>query len=200
MTTRRVGVAVAALVVALAFGLRIEGYDNMRGAYWDEISYSNDGYAYLGRAPARLRPGHPEPSIDEGTWMHPPLGKWFIALGELPFGRRDIGFRLPPAVAGAAGVLLTYLLAMELWASVATAGLAALLVAVDGLHLVQSRLGMLDIFMSTLVLLGAVFVVRLRRPEVVRPSPAFHGLLERNEVRAGVAFGAAMAVKWAALP
>ena len=41
----------------------------------------------------------------------------------------------------------------------------------------------LDIFLSTLVLAGTIFVVRLRRSGAARPSPAFHGLVERNDRR-----------------
>jgi dolichyl-phosphate-mannose-protein mannosyltransferase len=73
---------------------------------------------------------------DEATWVHPPLGKWIIAfLGVGPIGQRPIGWRLPSAVFGIAGVGLLYVLALRLWRSVWWAGFAALLLALDGLHI-----------------------------------------------------------------
>ena len=107
---------------------------------------------------------------DEGTWVHPPLGKWIIALlGVGPIGQRSIGWRFPSAVFGIAGVGLLYLLALRLWRSVWWAGFAALLLALDGLHIVQSRIAMLDIFLTTFVTAAVLFLVLDR--ERMRDTP-----------------------------
>ena len=49
---------------------------------------------------------------------------------------------------------LLYLLALRLWRSIWWAGLASLLLALDGLHIVQSRIAMLDIFLTTFITAG----------------------------------------------
>jgi dolichyl-phosphate-mannose--protein O-mannosyl transferase len=194
----RASLLVPIAIVAYAFALRAVELHNVPGPYWDEITYVADADAYLGSAPAHYRPGHPDPQIAEGTWMQPPLGKWMIAAGELVLGHGDIGFRSAAVVAGTAGVALVYLLGLELFGSVPAAATAAALLAIDGLHVVQSRMAMLDIFVSTFVLGAALFVARLRRGPGP-PSPTFNGLLEKDEVRAGMLLGAAVAVKWSAL-
>ncbi len=111
---------------------------------------------------------------DEATWVHPPLGKWIIALlGIGPIGQRSIGWRLPSAVFGIAGVALLYLLALHLWRSVWWAGFSALLLALDGLHIVQSRMAMLDIFLTTFITAAVLFLVldreRMESATVSRP-------------------------------
>ena len=71
-------------IVALAAGLRFEGLTRVKGRYWDEQFYAADAAAYIGKRPAQPRPGAPQPSINENSWMQPPLGKWLIAVGEVP--------------------------------------------------------------------------------------------------------------------
>ena len=107
----------------------------------------------------------------------------------------------PPALFGIAGVGLLYLLALRLWRSVWWAGFAALLLALDGLHIVQSRVAMLDIFLTTFLIAGMLFLVldRERMDRVAVPGR----WLRLNTVFgspfrfwAGVSFGAAVATKW----
>ena len=147
-------------VLLIAAGLRLWGLSSPSISYWDERYYVFDASAYLGGGYG-VPIGHP-PAVrieGEGTWVHPPLGKWMIALGEGPLGETPLGWRLPSAVFGIAGVALVYLLGLELWGSVWWAGLAGLLLALDGLHIVQSRIAMLDVFLTTFVTAGVLFVV-----------------------------------------
>jgi dolichyl-phosphate-mannose--protein O-mannosyl transferase len=158
---------------------------------------------YLGGGIGQPIVGAPDVKIaDEGTWVHPPLGKWIIALlGVGPIGQRAIGWRLPSAVFGIAGVGLLYLLALRLWGSVWWAGCASLLLALDGLHIVQSRIAMLDIFLTTFVTAAIYFLVldreRMHTPRPVarwRRTDRFFGSPYR--LWAGVSLGAAVATKW----
>lgn len=180
-------------IVAFALALRVVGLERIPGLYWDENSYAADGFAYIGRWDPHIRPIHPDAEIAEGSWMQPPLGKWLIAAGELPFGTREIGYRIMPALFGAAGVALTYLIGLELWGAFAGA-LAAFLLSIDGMHLVHSRIAMLDIFLSTFLLAGAYFLLREWR------APPGEKLIGRNGWFSAAAFGAAVAVKWSAIP
>ena len=67
------------------------------------------------------------------------------------------------SVFGTAIVLLVYLVARSLTRSVAFASVAGLLMAVDGLAIVMSRVALLDIFLTFFVLLAFWFVLLDRR-------------------------------------
>src|SRR5699024_10358993 len=73
------------------------------------------------------------------------------------------GWRFSAAVAGTLSVLLTTLIAQRLFRSVFLGGIAGLLLAVEGHHLVMSRTGLLDIFLSFFVLaaFGALLLDRV---------------------------------------
>jgi dolichyl-phosphate-mannose-protein mannosyltransferase len=203
----RASVLVPVVLILLAGGLRVWGLSSPPQTYWDESYYVPDAYDYLGGG---YLIGHADdPSYKlagEITWVHPPLGKWMIAMGVGPMGLHPLGWRLPSAVFGTAAVLLVYLLAMALWGSVWWAGLAGLLLAVDGLHIVQSRMAMLDVFLTTFVLAGVYLMVldrraSRRRAEAGRHPPTF---IERTfgtgyRLGAGLMLGAAVATKWSGL-
>lgn len=82
--------------------------------------------------------------------MHPPFGKWLIGIGIKLFGNNEFGWRSSSALFGSASVLLIYLITKRLFKSEFLALLAAVLMAVDGLSLVMSRVALLDIFLMFL--------------------------------------------------
>ncbi|HEY6566861.1 MAG TPA: phospholipid carrier-dependent glycosyltransferase [Actinomycetota bacterium] len=203
MTRRTLSLAIVAPVAILivAAGVRFWGISNPGAPYWDEPFYVYDANAYLGGGFGIAIDDPPAVRIaDESTWVHPPMGKWIIALlGEGPLGLRSIGWRFPSALFGIAGVLLVYLIAIELWRSIGWASFAAGMLALDGLHIVQSRIAMLDIFLSTFVLAGVLFLVRDRKGMggiTPRQSRAWRWFGTRDRALAGVMFGAAIACKW----
>ena len=197
-------VAVPAAVLAISAIVRLWGLSSPPSLYWDEPYYVFDAEAYLGGGFGQLI--EPAPAVriaDEGTWVHPPGGKWIIALlGLGPFGDRPIGWRLPSAAFGIAGVALLYFLALALWDSIWWAGSCALLLALDGLHIVQSRMAMLDIFLTTFITLGTLLVVlerrRTRDPDGRDSPPTWVTRVFGSWylLGAGAAFGAAVACKW----
>jgi dolichyl-phosphate-mannose--protein O-mannosyl transferase len=188
-------VLVPIAILALAAGFRLWNLASPDMTIADEAYYAADAENYLGGG-VSYTPAPFETIPEESTWMHPPLGKELIALGVGPLGVRAIGWRLPSAVAGVVGVLLVYLLALALWRSVAWAGLASLFIAVDGLHVVMSRLAMLDIFLAMFVTAGFLFVVRELSPGR-RAGPAWTTRFGGRElVLAGMMFGCAVATKW----
>lgn len=197
----RRGVVLAAVLLCLfAAGLRLWNVSSPRATYWDEGYYALDAYAYLGGVPPLSDPP-PVPTIEgEVSWKHPPLGKWLIAAGEGALNDSVFGTRLPSALFGVAGVLFVYLLALELWGSVGWAALAGFLLATDGLHIVQSRIAMLDIFLTTFVTAGAYFLVRdlnrPRGPAREHPSRVDRLFGSRDRLLAGLCLGAAVATKW----
>src|SRR3990172_10365852 len=79
--------------------------------------------------------------------IHPPLGKLIIATGIKIFGDTQFGWRIMPAIFGTLMIPLMYLSGKELINK--TAGIfAAIILALDGLFLVYSRSGLIDIFLS----------------------------------------------------
>ena len=94
-------------------------------------------------------------------WTHPPLAKLISALGILTFGDNSFGWRVSGAIAGTAVVYLTYLIAKEI-IDKKYALVAALLVSLDGLVLVQSRINMNDIYALFFILLVFYFFVKKR--------------------------------------
>ncbi len=92
--------------------------------------------------------------------VHPPLGKWMMALGEALFDHgktvtfkhtiypaSPLGFRFMGAVVGTLAILITARVARRMFRSTALGVVAGALVALDGLEFVQSRTAMLDIYL-----------------------------------------------------
>lgn len=151
------------------------------------------------------------PLSEQGSFIaHPPLGKWLIALG-MAIGGPDnsAGWRLATALLGTASVLLVYLIARTLSGSIVVATVAGTLIALDGLSIVLSRIALLDGILTFFVLLGVLFVLLdrrrtiplLERRDPEAPDPFWGPILWRRPwlIAAGLALGAACAVKWSGL-
>src|SRR5690606_20036289 len=92
--------------------------------------------------------------------VHPPMGKWMIALGQLLLGPEDpAGWRLASAVVGTLSIAVLGLCAWLIWKNALLAISASLLLAVDGHHYAQSRIGLLDIFLMWWVLVAFLFLL-----------------------------------------
>lgn len=95
--------------------------------------------------------------LDSGRWIednpgfglivHPPVGKWMIAIGEWLFGYGPMGWRVMSAVCGIGLVFLVVRAARRLSRSSLIGGLAGLFLVCDGLTMVSSRVALLDIFL-----------------------------------------------------
>ena len=154
-------------------------------------------------------------TTDPAFVVHPPLGKWIIALGMLVLGPESgWGWRITTALLGTAAVLVLMLIAKRLTRSTTFAVVAGLLMAVDGLAISMSRVALLDMSLTFFVLLAFLFVVRDRQDTMVRIAQVVAARgggdpADATEVRwgpvlwgrpwvvaAGAALGAASAVKW----
>ena len=146
--------------------------------------------------------------------VHPPLGKYLIGIGMALFGAdSSFGWRITTAVFGTATVLLLYFVAKSMTRSVPFATVAALLMAIDGLAIVLSRVALLDSFLAFFVLLAFWFVLLDRRTHLDRLAalvaarstgghpPAWGPVLWNRPwiLAAGAAAGAAAGVKWSGL-
>ena len=143
--------------------------------------------------------------------VHPPLGKQIVALSEWVAGYSPLGWRFMTALFGAATVLLTMSLARRVSLSWQVATLAGLIAVFDGVLLVSSKFGMLDIFQVFFVVSAAWALARDHNQMRERLHSAF--LKNRLgssafgprfgfrwwRLLAGVCLGLSLGVKWSGL-
>ncbi|SDQ04829.1 dolichyl-phosphate-mannose--protein mannosyltransferase [Microbacterium sp. cf332] len=213
---------IAPLVITLlAAVLRMWNLAHPHAVVFDETYYVKDawsqwvlGYAatWPDGADERFLAGETDIFTTTGSFVvHPPLGKYLIALPMALFGADStFAWRLGTAIAGTACVLVLYLVARSLTRSTVFASLASGLLAIDGLGIVMSRVALLDIFLTLFTLLAFWFVVLDRRRHRIvlaertaarwddAGAPAWGPVLWNRPwvVAAGAAAGAATAVKW----
>ena len=213
-----------AAVVGVAAATRLIGLGHPAEIVFDETYYVKDAWSLwnLGfesgwpeDANARFAAGETQIFTGDAAFVvHPPLGKWLIALGMAAFGPADpAGWRISMAVLGILAVILVMVVAKRLTGSRALAVVAGGLLAIDGNAIVMSRIGILDNALMFFVLVGFVCIV-MDRGWAQRRLDAW--LLARDRVSrdpgwgpalwwrpwliaAGAALGAATAVKWSGL-
>jgi dolichyl-phosphate-mannose--protein O-mannosyl transferase len=129
---------------------------------------------------------------------HPPLSKLIIAAGILLAGDNAVGWRVASGVAGTLLVPVIFALAHTLFRNWAVAALAALLVALDGLVLVESRISKPDILLTLFLFATYAALWQYLRARIDRP-----GGPRGREVAwlylAGLAAGFAVSTKWTAV-
>lgn len=212
------------LVTVLAAVLRFWNLGHPHALVFDETYYVKDAWSQWNLGfPATWPEGADERfpagetdifSTNASYAVHPPLGKWIIGAGMALFGPDDpFGWRFSVALFGTATVLVLYFLARALGGSIVYASVAALFLAVDGLGIVLSRVGILDGLLTFFVVLAFWFVVLDRRRHrrrleswmaaktVEGIAPAWGPVFWNRPwlVAAGAALGAATAVKWSGL-
>jgi dolichyl-phosphate-mannose--protein O-mannosyl transferase len=161
-------VAIVAVAIVAA-GVRFVHLSYPHTRIFDEIYYSKSGCIFLGYSNARCDVESADEKTwraqedDVGDWVHPPLGKWMIALGELAFGTESFGWRVSAAVTGTATVIALALIVQVLFGSALWTFVGGLLLATENLNVVQSRTSMLDIFLAFWIVLAFLFVLLDRR-------------------------------------
>ncbi|HEU4355503.1 MAG TPA: phospholipid carrier-dependent glycosyltransferase [Actinomycetota bacterium] len=132
---------------------------------FDEYYYSKSACIFLGWSNERCDVNSEDERYwrsersDVGAWVHPPLGKWAIAVGELVFGPDPFGWRFSAVIFGSASVVMLAGIAQLLFRKPIWTFTAGLLLATESLHFVQSRLAMLDIFVTAWIVAGFLFLV-----------------------------------------
>ena len=166
---------------ALGFGalgliLRLWNLDSPKGKIFDEIYYATNAHSLLQNGV----------EIDSKSGLaqfivHPPTGKWLIAIGIKLFGYNEFGWRFASAIVGSISIVLMYFTAKKLFNKQLLSVLAASLISLDGLHLVHSRIALLDIFL--------LFFIQI----------AVLAFLHNKYWLSALALGLATSVKWSGL-
>jgi dolichyl-phosphate-mannose--protein O-mannosyl transferase len=189
---RAVNRPVVALVAVgvLAAVLRVTNLSYPQQRIFDEYYYSKSACIYLGYPNERCDVNSEDERYwrrergDVGSWVHPPLGKWAIALGELAFGVDPFGWRISAVVFGTATVVLLAAIAHLLFGSALWTFVAGLLLATENLSFVQSRVAMLDGFVTTWLVAGFLLLL-LDRRWIARRTPFPDAEASPTEARDG---------------
>lgn len=172
------------LVIALFGGLlRFVRLGQPRAVVFDETYYVKDAWTMLNTGEPMSWPdevsrgGQMVPvdtafaNGDTNAWIntaeyvvHPPLGKWLIAAGLKLFGgaANPAAWRAATAIAGVLGIVLLIRITLRLFRNLPVALLAGFLMAIDGVSIVMSRTGLLDIFIMVFAL-GALSLLLIHR-------------------------------------
>lgn len=113
--------------------------------YFDEIYHARTAYEFLNGL-----------TTYENT--HPPLGKIFIASGIAVFEMNPFGWRIAGVLFGIAMVPFVFLFARRLTGRTAAAALASTLFAFDFMHLTQTRIATIDVYITFFVILMYYFL------------------------------------------
>lgn len=161
-------------ITLISLTLRLFNLGTPKGFVFDEVYYVDGARDFLAHG-VEITGDEPE------FVVHPPVGKWLIALGIKLFGDNEFGWRFMGALLGSAMVVLIALIAHRLFRNSYLTIAASALMAMDGLALVHSRTALLDIYLSFFILLATYF------------------FLARWHWWAGIALGLAVATKWSGL-
>ncbi|WP_433889884.1 dolichyl-phosphate-mannose--protein mannosyltransferase [Streptomyces sp. CA-111067] len=133
---------------------------------WSLLKYGYEGTWPDGKIvnPQLVDPkNHVIPLSDTASYVvHPPMGKWVIGFGEWIYGLTPFGWRFSMALLGTLSVLMLCRIGRRLFRSTALGCVAGLLMSVDGLHYVMSRIALLDlvIMFFALAAFGCLLVDR----------------------------------------
>lgn len=189
-------------IVLIAFLIRVIRLDDPHGWSFDEVYHALSAEAYALNDPRGYEWWHKGPDNLAYEWLHPPLGKVFMALSikalatpyiptskEAPVdGRTTFAWRFPGTIFAALTVWLLIIFGKRLFDNYWIGAVAGSLYALDGLSFVQSRTGMNDIYVTFFVVLAfyRLFVFLQTYPK----------RKWKNLFWAGIATGLAASTKW----
>jgi dolichyl-phosphate-mannose-protein mannosyltransferase len=161
-------------IALISLALRLINLGTPKGFVFDEVYYVDGARDYLAHG-VEVSGDGPE------FVVHPPVGKWLIAIGIKIFGETEFGWRFSGAILGTVMIVLIALIAQRLFRNSFLTVAASFLMAADGLALVHSRTALLDVFLSFFVLLATYL------------------FLMRRHWWAAIALGLAISTKWSGL-
>ncbi len=166
------------VIWGMALTLRFWGLERFNTLVFDEIYFAKFGHDYLTHT-----------SFFDA---HPPLGKYLIAVGIWLKGFNPWGYRWMNALFGSCIPVILIGLGYQLTRRYSFALLAGALATLDGLLLVESRYGLINVYLLTFGLLGHWFMLLS-----CRKQPRLQHWLWLT--LSALSFGAAAATKWNSL-
>jgi len=211
-------------VIVLAAVLRLWSLGSPQELVFDETYYVKDAWTLFNNGYESTWPENSDDRFAAGQTdiftrdpafvVHPPLGKWLIALGMAALGPDSgWGWRISTAMIGILAVALLMLVAWKLFGSLLLATVAGFLMAIDGHAIVMARIALLDNFVMFFTLLGFGAILLDRGWHARRLSEwiASHRDTGIDSswgptlwwrpwlLAAGLAFGLAISVKWSGI-
>ena len=150
----------------------------LNSTYFDEIYFARTAYEHQHNLPIY-------------EWTHPPLGKLIMIIPMLFMGMTTFAYRLMGNIAGILMIPTIYVFAKALFKDTKYAVLAAIIMAADGMHFVQSRLGTADGFLVLFIMLEYLFMYKYIISEEKPLKKKLWYLFF-----SGLFMGAAISVKW----
>jgi dolichyl-phosphate-mannose--protein O-mannosyl transferase len=190
---------------------------------FDETYYAKDALSLLRFGYERktvegandlILAGDTDVFIDEASYIvHPPLGKWLVALGIRLFGMEPVGWRIASALAGVITVIIVARVGRRLFRSTMLGSAAGLFVAVDGMAITISRIAILDGILAMFIIAGFASLLVDRDRTRERYADWIAARLAADlplgdgpslgwrpwRLAAGVLLGCAAATKWSGL-
>ncbi|HEY9564667.1 MAG TPA: phospholipid carrier-dependent glycosyltransferase, partial [Nocardioides sp.] len=218
-----VGWIATVMVGALALFLRLWRLGSPKEFEFDETYYAKDAWSMLQHGYVRDYVDKADDAIIAGDlgslWdsdkpsmvVHPEVGKWMIAAGEQVLGMDPLGWRISAAIVGTLMCVMMVRLVRRITGSMMLGVIGGLLLCLDGMHLVLSRLALLDIFLAFWLLAAVSALVidrdwtrermtRLATAENIATWGPLKGLWFRPwRLVAGICFGLAAGTKWSGL-
>lgn len=156
-------------------------YSLMNSTYFDEVYFPRTAYEQL----------HDLPIYE---YTHPPLGKLIMSIPMKFLGVTPFAYRLMGNIAGIFMILVMYAIAKELFNDEKYGIFAAIIMALDGMHFVQTRIGTVDSFLVLFCLISFLFFVKYLK--IKKESKLKEKIIPL--LLSGTFWGMAMSVKWTA--
>lgn len=151
--------------------------------YFDEIYHARTAFEGLNNMPIY-------------EWTHPPLGKDIISWSVALLGMTPFAWRLPGTIFGILMIPAIFFLGLFLFRKRSWASLGAILLALDGMHYVQTRIATVDSFPVLFIICMFMFMFRYISYNF------FETDLKKTFVPlglCGISFGLGAASKWIGL-
>ncbi|MEW6202418.1 MAG: glycosyltransferase family 39 protein [bacterium] len=156
--------ALLVLIVASSFFIRVYRLgENPPALFIDEASVGYNAYSILKTGRNEFGKFLPIFARAFGINFHNPVYLYSTVASVKFFGLNEFAVRLPAAIFGAAAVLFTFLLAIELWKNARIALIAAFLLAVSPWNFHLSRFAIEPTSLSCILTAGIYFLIRSLR-------------------------------------
>lgn len=179
--TKKTGKIILGTILIFAFVARIVSLGSPSDEYFDEVYHAFTAKVVLHNDPKAWEWWNTPPEGFAYEWTHPPLAKLGMVAGMVIFGENSFGYRVPQAILGTLAVYLVFLIAKQIFNDDLIGYMSAAIMALDGLVLVLSRIGMNDTYLLFFSLLSIYL------------------FMKEKDLASALAFGLALSSKWSAV-